>query len=34
LSDPDPGKSNRSMKAITKMKKLEIRALWSAYASL
>ena len=31
LSDPDPEKSGRVMKAMLKMKKLDIRALRQAY---
>jgi predicted 3-demethylubiquinone-9 3-methyltransferase (glyoxalase superfamily) len=31
LSDPDPAKSQRVMKALLKMKKLDIRALQQAY---
>jgi predicted 3-demethylubiquinone-9 3-methyltransferase (glyoxalase superfamily) len=33
LGDPDPRKSQRVMKAMLKMKKLDIRALREAYAS-
>jgi len=31
LSDPDPDKSNRVMKAMLEMKKIDIRALKDAY---